>query len=340
MTFTYIRPLGEGRFGRVFLEKDEALDRLCAKKELLLSPGENAGPRIDEAALMQATRHRHVVEVYQAGYSDDLPFIRMEYLPGGNVLDLYSGNPIPIGRSLDLLIEACRGLHHLHTNGVFHRDIKPENMLLTEDGHLKISDFGLASGSEITSSHNYIYEPHTAPEQFSNSTQPATRLGDIYALGVTAYRMVNGEAPFWRSIQNLPSIENGIRAGQIPNRGLWLPHVHTALRRTVSRAMDKEPSRRFPTVLDFRHALERAIPVVSWESRIEPGRMTWIGSQRGSEKWAADLSIASKLAKFETRKLGSAGTYRRVSQYCETGTTVEVLRAAKIALDLIAVQGK
>jgi serine/threonine protein kinase len=187
MTYRRIRRLGSGSFGEVWLERDTGLDRLCAVKYLDVS---RLAPEVHphaEAQAMIAAAGDNVVSVYAAEMHGATPVIRMEYLPDGSVQDRYSGAAVPVGDAVRIVEEACRGVEHLHNRGLLHRDVKPANLLLTRDGRVKVSDFGLSwSVKAIAGAPPWGYAEHIPPE--STNTGITTVSGDVYALGVTIYR--------------------------------------------------------------------------------------------------------------------------------------------------------
>jgi serine/threonine protein kinase len=317
MNFALIRRIGEGHFGEVFLEEDRAVGRLCAKK-VIRSFDPDTNSRISEAALMAATTHANVAAVYGAGFELGLAFIRMEYLPQGSIEDKFEGNPIDVSLCIDLLTEACWGLQHLHSQGVIHRDLKPANLLLTDSGAVKISDFGLARDLAVpASSRSLTYMPHAAPEQVRFGTFAGSKSTDVYALGVTAYRMLNGEQAFSQLIEDSTDLEGDIQRGKIPDRKRWLPHIHKRLRTAIIRSIHPDPTRRFHNVSDFRHAIEQARPAVSWRfEQLEHG-IAWQGFSHHTLIHKATLEVSPNgSADFVATKISRSGSERRMVAYC------------------------
>jgi serine/threonine protein kinase len=194
LPYQQLQYLGGGHFGEVWLEMDTDLGRPCAAKYLdrnRLLPGTAA---FAEAHAMVAAEHDHVVTVYSAELEGGQPVIRMEYLPDGSVADRYSGNPVPVAEAIRIMADACRGVEHLHVRGILHRDIKPGNLLLTPTCNVKVSDFGLACPiANASGAPQTAYRRHLPPEAASQGTGIITTRGDVYAAGVTAYRLLNGD---------------------------------------------------------------------------------------------------------------------------------------------------
>ncbi len=142
MVYERLHQLGESVWGEVWLERDTALDRLCATK--VLDPTMTPANTFGEAQSLIIAEHPNVVQVYSADVVEGCPVIRMEYLARGSVADEWQGRPMPVLPAVRLLEDACRGVEHLHSKGVLHRDLKPGNLLLTDEGTVKVSDIGLA----------------------------------------------------------------------------------------------------------------------------------------------------------------------------------------------------
>lgn len=289
MGYRQIRRLGAGYFGEVWLEEDEALGRMCAAKYLdpsRLTPGSFA---YAEAQAMMVARHENVVQIFSADAEDGIPVIRMEYLEAGSVEDRYGGRPVAVGDAVRYMEEACWGVEHLHARGLLHRDIKPGNLLLHGDGRVKISDFGLSC---FTNSSAVIppwsYTAHLPPEALKTGLGIESAVGDVYALGITTYRLLNGDRDF-ESIRELASLK---AAAVLSN---WLPHVHPKLRRVIRKATHSQPGSRYQSAWDFRHGLEAARPVVSWFPSTSEVGNSWSGwDGRRQAAWRAYLEPASR----------------------------------------------
>jgi len=190
---------------RVFLGRDEVLDRPVAIK--LLNPvhgGTEIGDRFErEGRTAARLAHPNIVQVYDAGEAEldgrETSYIVMEYVPGGDLKGLINKRGKLSGAELARLgDEVCAGLAHAHERGVIHRDIKPHNILLDENGHARVSDFGIAralDATQATATGAYLGTAlYSSPEQLRG--KKATPQSDIYSLGATLYQAAVGEPPF------------------------------------------------------------------------------------------------------------------------------------------------
>ena len=199
--------LGRGGVGVVYKAKHIRLGRPVAIKMLLsgaYASRTELARFLQEARAVAALRHPHVVQVYDVGECDGLPFYTMEFLEGGSLAERLGGHPQPARRAAAMLVTLADAVHAAHQSGVIHRDLKPGNVLLTADGSPKVSDFGLARPIEAASEDDALTigggrigtPSYMAPEQASGrhgAVGPAT---DVYALGAILYEMLTGRPPF------------------------------------------------------------------------------------------------------------------------------------------------
>ena len=202
--FVLEREIGSGGMSRVFLGRDEVLDRPVAIK--VLKPGyggTDIGARFRrEGKTAASLSHPNIVQVYDAGEDEfegrEASYIVMEYVPGGDLKDLIDARGTLSGAELSRLSGVAAGLAHAHERGVIHRDIKPHNILLDEHGSPKLADFGIAralDATHATRTGSYLGTAlYSAPEQLHGGK--VTPKSDVYSLGVTLYHAATGEPPF------------------------------------------------------------------------------------------------------------------------------------------------
>lgn len=327
--FDFQKRLGSGNFGEVWLAHDRALGVERAVK--VIPPGRLANPKnlFQESQILMSAQHANVVRVEDAGTLDDgRVYISMEYLKRGSAEDEASGAFMPLRRAKRVMIDALRGLAYAHSRGIVHRDIKPANIMIGNTGAAKLSDFGLAmataaSGGAMTPK-EYAYIAHLAPELIDNTTYSVKHTAfsqstDIYAAGVTLYRLVNGDAFFSKYPPAV--LVRMIKAGDFPDRGAHRLFVPTPLIRVIEKAVAFKPADRFASADDFRHALERVELAADWERQRLPSGVQWSGKS-DSASFEVELTEADDGWAVSVRKDRGAG-YRRVQELGRTGLEKE-----------------
>ncbi|HEY8521310.1 MAG TPA: serine/threonine-protein kinase [Gammaproteobacteria bacterium] len=196
--------LGRGANGAVFLAYDTKLHRRVALKVLHRTAQDetSALQLLREARNAAALNHPHICIVHEVGTSDDASFIAMEYVGGASLRRRIDAGALPPDEAVRLGVQAADALAYAHDHGVVHRDFKAANAMLTEDGRLKIVDFGLAQRADALVAAATMLPsaiqpgeaagtPYAmAPEQVRG--EPADPRSDIWALGVLLYEMVSG----------------------------------------------------------------------------------------------------------------------------------------------------
>ncbi|GAA1529786.1 serine/threonine-protein kinase [Kribbella lupini] len=196
-------PLGRGGMGEVYRATDELLGREVALKLLLPArrEPEMAARFHREARAAASLSDPHVVSAYDFGPYEDGFFIAMELVEGRTVaVELRLCGPFGPDRALDVIRQSAAGLAAAHRNDIVHRDVKPQNLLLTADGTVKVTDFGIArfltdTTTTLTATGQILGSVHyLAPERAQGL--PAGKASDVYALGCVLYQLVTGHAPF------------------------------------------------------------------------------------------------------------------------------------------------
>jgi serine/threonine-protein kinase len=196
--------LGKGGMGVVYKARHLRLNRVVALKMVL--GGAHATPDqlarfLSEAEALAALQHPNVVQVYDSGQHEGLPFIALEYVPGGSLADRLRDGPLVAKEAARIVELAARGVQAVHDKGIVHRDLKPGNILLAEDGTPKVTDFGLAKrvedSSGLTVTGAVIGTPsYMAPEQARGEGKQVRAAADVWALGAVLYECQTGRPPF------------------------------------------------------------------------------------------------------------------------------------------------
>jgi len=309
--YRILSKLGEGGMGIVYRAEDTTLRRIVALKFLSAGAIGHAAGRarfLYEAQASAMIDHPNVCAVH--GFEDlgEQVFIVMMYVDGTALSSYLRAGGLPLSESLHIAMQVGEGLRAAHAKGIVHRDIKPGNILMTTDGHVRITDFGLALLAERTR----LTKPGTilgtaaymSPEQALSKT--VDRRSDIWSLGVVLYQMLTGRLPFPGS--DIPSVLAKVvrePAQELSRTGETLPPF---LKPTVEKALAKNPDERYQYVDDLLvdlRAMLRSLPEPwgpHWRARCIPpsgpqdagsSTLTVTGQGRGRQSaWMFPMRMA------------------------------------------------
>lgn len=257
--YEIVAELGRGAMGVVYKARDPQIDRIVALKTVSLwgqEPAEEKEFRMrfmNEAQAAGRLHHPGIVSVFDVGESPENqnPYIVLEYVAGESLNRILSREKkLPLKQALQLAEEIAQALDYAHAQGVIHRDIKPANILVTEAGHAKIADFGIAklNLAHFTIPGRVLGTPaYMAPEQLSG--EGVDGRSDLFSLGVILYAMVTGHSPFQGSSATTVCFKVANREPIAASAlDMSLPPQLDAV---ISRAMAKEPSERYQKGTDF-----------------------------------------------------------------------------------------
>jgi serine/threonine protein kinase/alpha-beta hydrolase superfamily lysophospholipase len=250
--------IGAGGMGEVYRATDTKLARDVALK--ILPPEMASDPdRLDrfqrEARAVAALNHPNVVTVYSVEESDDVHFITMELIEGQPLDRLISANGLPVEQIIEIGCAIAEALAAAHQKGIVHRDLKPANVMLTNEGRVKVLDFGLAKdvGAETTNDATITATSHTqrgtimgtpaymSPEQISG--RPLDNRCDIFSYGVMVHEMATGRRPFEGS--SSAELISSILRDTPPSVTDARPDLPSGLVRVIRRCLEKDPAQRY-----------------------------------------------------------------------------------------------
>jgi eukaryotic-like serine/threonine-protein kinase len=254
------RKIGEGGMGAAYKALHEGLERAVVVKVLPAYYASN--PELHERFLREARataklNHPHVVQVYDVGSERSIHYYVMEFVDGQSLSEVCrEEGPLDLARATRLLRECALGLAAAHEEGIVHRDIKPANILISTKGRAKVLDFGLARdvGKEgLSSSGQILGTPHyMSPEQAEGL---ADHRSDLYALGITYFRMVTSELPF--DGDSTFNILKKQVSDPPPSPLTIRPDLPESICRVISRLLEKDPERRWQSAGELAEVLGR-----------------------------------------------------------------------------------
>ena len=267
--YEILSPLGAGGMGEVYRAKDPRLGREVAIKVLPASLSQDADrlKRFEqEARAAGVLNHPNITAVHDIGSHDGAPYIVTELLEGETLRSRLSGGALSVRKATDYAIQIAKGLAAAHEKGIVHRDLKPENLFITNDGRVKILDFGLAKlksekGGEQTDLKTVSgTEPgvvlgtmgYMSPEQVRG--KPADRRSDLFAFGAILYEMLSGQRAF-RGETAADTI-TAILTKEPPELSQTNKDIHPGIDRIVRHCLEKNPEERFESARDLAFDLE------------------------------------------------------------------------------------
>ena len=232
--YKILSSIGSGGFGTVYLAQDTWID----KKVALKVPHKQTldfGELLREPRLLATLDHPNIVTILTAERQSNVFFIVMEFVPGETLETIITREgPLDLSRALDFTCQVSNAVDHAHRHNVLHRDLRPSNMLITENGLLKVADFGTSRFLEIAAHGTTVIgsPPYMAPEQFEGK---AVFPSDLYSLGVTMYQMLTGALPY--ESPSAADIERLMQGDFFPPPRRLNPKIPQAINDIIMKAM-------------------------------------------------------------------------------------------------------
>jgi serine/threonine protein kinase/Tol biopolymer transport system component len=264
-------PLGSGGMGEVYRARDARLNRTVAIK--VLPTSFSADPDrlqrfAQEARAAAALNHPNILSIFDIGEQQGAPYVVSELLEGETLRERLRNGPLSIRKAIEYALQIARGLAAAHEKGIVHRDLKPENLFLTEDGRVKILDFGLAKLTRPETSSDDADAPtvhaatepglvmgtagYMSPEQVRG--KPADPRSDIFSFGAILYEMISGKRAFHGD--TAADTMSAILKEETPELSETARNVPPGLERIVRHCLEKVPAQRFHSAGDLAFDLE------------------------------------------------------------------------------------
>lgn len=255
--YNIIGELGQGAMGTVYKAVDPLIDRIVAIKTINLSlaldeKDEYESRFYQEAKAAGRLSHPNIVTIYDVGKSGEIAYIAMEFLQGRELRDMLNdGKKMPVEQVINVVAQVAQGLAYAHEHGIVHRDVKPSNIMIVRDGHVKITDFGIArmaSAAVRTQTGMVLGSPkYMSPEQVVGKL--TDQRSDIFSLGVMLYEMLTGQAPF--AGENVNAIMYQTLNSVPPPPSSLSPNVPEMLNFIVAKALAKKLEHRYQDTKEF-----------------------------------------------------------------------------------------
>lgn len=261
--YEILRLLGQGGMARVYLARQQSMNRFVALKMLpqqYLNDDTYLQRFEREIKIVSQLEHRNIIPVYDYGEYEGVPYIVMRYMPSGSVDDLLRNGALSLDKTLSIVSQIAPALDYAHTRDVLHRDLKPGNVLLDDDGGAFITDFGIAritnTGFSPITTQGVVGTPsYMSPEQAQG--KPLDGRSDVYSLGVMLFEMATGRRPFEHEAAYSIAVMQVTTPPPMP-RSLN-PQLPSSVESVILRALRKNPDDRYQTALSLSEALKMAI---------------------------------------------------------------------------------
>jgi WD40 repeat protein len=279
--FRIVRRLATGGMGTVYEAEQDSPSRRVALKTLrreLISP--TLLRRFHrETEILGLLHHPGIAQVYEAGTTEGpegpLPYFAMELVAGQPLVAWAEAHGLDERARLELFAQVCDAVHHAHGQGVVHRDLKPDNILVTDDGHPKVLDFGVARATDADIQTTTLVTevgqvmgtlPYMSPEQVAGDPLAVDARSDVYALGVVLFELLAGRRPHDLGRRSMPEAARVIREEDATRLGSVATRYRGDVETIVGKALDKDPARRYGSAAELATDLRRYLsdqPIVA-----------------------------------------------------------------------------
>ncbi len=253
--YEIIKSIGEGGMANVYLALDKILNRKVAIKVLRgdLSNDEKFIRRFQrEAIAASSLSHPAIVEMYDVGEDNGIYYIVMEYVEGKTLKQLLKKRgSLTIPEVIDIMLQLTDGIAHAHDSYIIHRDLKPQNIMISDDGAIKITDFGIAmalNSTQLTQTNSVMGSVHYLPPEQASGKGSSTTC-DIYSMGILMYELLTGKLPF--KGDNAVEIALKHMKDPLPSIRKSNPDIPQSLENVIIKATAKNPNNRYSDVKEM-----------------------------------------------------------------------------------------
>lgn len=259
--YEILEKIGAGGMSDVYKAKDQVLGRYVAVKILKQEFAEDVNfvtKFHTEAQSAAGLQHPNIVNIYDVGSEDHMHFIVMEYVEGITLKTyIEKKGQLNYKEAISIAIQVARGIEAAHNNNIIHRDIKPQNIMISHEGKVKVTDFGIARAATANTIHSDVMGSvhYTSPEQARNGFVDGK--SDIYSLGIVMYEMVTGRVPFDGDTTVSIAIQHLQEDMVAPSA--YAPDLPVSLEKIILKCTQKSQDRRYASMGDLLVDLKRAL---------------------------------------------------------------------------------
>ncbi|MBK7895749.1 MAG: protein kinase [Candidatus Promineifilaceae bacterium] len=252
--YELLERIGSGGMSVVYKAKDRALGRIVAIKMMHESFTSDSGflKRFQQEAHAAANlAHPNIVTVHDIGQDEYKHYIVMEFVEGQTLKQIirsYHGDPLPINRALDLIIQVCNGIGYAHRANLVHCDVKPQNIIVTVDERVKVADFGIARAISGATQQQQVSQVWGTPQYFSPEQAAGdapTPASDVYAIGILLFEMLTGRLPFAAESHTAMALKHLHTPPPLVTE--FNPAIPSQLAQIINKLLAKEPAGRYRT---------------------------------------------------------------------------------------------
>lgn len=321
-----------GSNSKAHIAHDPQLDAEIVIKQVKKSDLDSVDAFFDESKTLYLSTHPNVVPVHYACHDADCIYIAMPYYKRGSLNALIESRYLTVREIVTLGCQICSGLHNIHSKGLVHFDIKPDNVLLSDRGEALISDFGLSRpvGLSGAAGQDRLYFKMRPPEAYD--TAEFTPTFDIYQLGLTLYRMCNGNDDFYEQFYEFgettlafdrDAFKFAVRNGRFPDRTRFEEHIPERLRRLIKKCLEPGPADRFQAAIEVANELAQVEERLDWQFSKDGGKRVWVKTE---EERQYKLTVDENSASVAEKIMLSSGRRTRIAAYCSHSITSRDIR--------------
>lgn len=332
LTFDLLKEIGQnGQNSKTYVCRDHQLDAEIVTKQIAKKTLNSPSEFFAESQALYASSHPNIVQIHYACYDNDNVYIAMPYYQRGSLKELMAQRHLTVREIITFAVQCLSGLHNIHSKGLIHFDIKPDNILLSSRGEAMLSDFGQAKQTNYNgvAVQDRLYGKMIPPEALT--TVHLTRIFDIYQIGLTLYRMCNGNAEFYRQFSiygppatfDRPKFQLDLRNGNFPNRTKFLAHIPVTLQNVIKKCLKTDPADRYQSAIEVSNALAGIDgKILDWQHSEPNGTKVWTKNENGTYY---SLTVnANGSSHFTKSKNGGAD--RRILEGCVASLTDKDIR--------------